>query len=62
MWKASRTTCLNYFDGIVDDRSLFYFQCLLVGDNEGQVTVYELRCMPPPPEDQVRLVATCARI
>ncbi|GFN91326.1 cytoplasmic dynein 1 intermediate chain [Plakobranchus ocellatus] len=26
--------------------------CLLVGDNEGQVTVYELRCMPPPPEDQ----------
>ncbi|RUS86621.1 hypothetical protein EGW08_005637 [Elysia chlorotica] len=26
--------------------------CLLVGDSEGQVTVYELRCMPPPPEDQ----------
>ncbi|XP_005105983.1 WD repeat-containing protein 78 isoform X2 [Aplysia californica] len=27
-------------------------QCLLVGDNEGQVTVYELRCMPGPAEDQ----------
>lgn len=22
-------------------------ECLLVGDNEGQVTVYDLRCMPP---------------
>ncbi|PVD23177.1 hypothetical protein C0Q70_16440 [Pomacea canaliculata] len=29
-------------------------ECLLVGDNEGQATVYLLRCMPPPPpqEDQ----------
>ncbi|XP_076441248.1 dynein axonemal intermediate chain 4-like [Babylonia areolata] len=27
-------------------------ECLLVGDSEGQVTVYELRCMPtPPPRD-----------
>ena len=31
------------------------FQCILVGDSEGQVTVYQLRCMPDPPpaEDQV---------
>lgn len=27
-------------------------ECILVGDSEGQVTVYELRCMPEPPEDQ----------
>ncbi|XP_067677855.1 dynein axonemal intermediate chain 4-like isoform X2 [Haliotis asinina] len=28
-------------------------ECILVGDSEGQVTVYQLRCMPKPPEDQV---------
>jgi len=27
-------------------------QCLLVGDSEGQVTVYELRCMSAVPQDQ----------
>ncbi|XP_060071866.1 dynein axonemal intermediate chain 4-like [Ylistrum balloti] len=27
-------------------------ECILVGDSEGQVTVYELRCMPEPPENQ----------
>ncbi|XP_059146873.1 dynein axonemal intermediate chain 4-like isoform X2 [Physella acuta] len=27
-------------------------QCLLVGDSDGQVTVYQLRCMPKPPENQ----------
>ncbi|KAH9523378.1 WD repeat-containing protein 78 [Bulinus truncatus] len=26
-------------------------QCLMVGDSEGQVTVYQLRCMPKPPEN-----------
>ncbi|XP_050403296.1 dynein axonemal intermediate chain 4 isoform X1 [Patella vulgata] len=26
-------------------------ECILVGDSEGQVTVYQLRCMPTPPED-----------
>ena len=31
------------------------FQCLLIGDSEGQVTVLQLRSMPapPPPEKQV---------
>nr|KAG5695976.1 hypothetical protein BaRGS_023355 [Batillaria attramentaria] len=28
-------------------------ECVLVGDSEGQITVYELRCMPPPPDLQV---------
>ncbi|XP_048255651.1 dynein axonemal intermediate chain 4-like isoform X2 [Haliotis rufescens] len=28
-------------------------ECILVGDSEGQVTVYQLRCMPMPPVDQV---------
>ncbi|XP_071117198.1 dynein axonemal intermediate chain 4-like [Haliotis cracherodii] len=28
-------------------------ECILVGDSEGQVTVYQLRCMPKPPVDQV---------
>ncbi|XP_069127668.1 dynein axonemal intermediate chain 4-like isoform X3 [Argopecten irradians] len=27
-------------------------ECILVGDSEGQVTVYELRCMPEPPDNQ----------
>ena len=28
-------------------------QCILVGDSEGQVSVYQLRGMPdPPPKDQ----------
>ncbi|KAI8774111.1 WD repeat-containing protein 78, partial [Biomphalaria glabrata] len=27
-------------------------QCLMVGDSEGQVTVYQLRCMPDPPNAQ----------
>ncbi|CAL1536674.1 unnamed protein product [Lymnaea stagnalis] len=27
-------------------------QCLLVGDSEGQVTVYQLKCMPMPPDNQ----------
>lgn len=30
-------------------------ECLLVGDNEGQVTVYELRSMPPPPEPEAQV-------
>lgn len=25
----------------------FIFQCLLVGDSEGQVSVYQMRSMPP---------------
>ena len=34
------------------------FQCLLVGDSEGQVTVLQLRSMPEPPtpEKQVHYV------
>ncbi|KAL8606491.1 hypothetical protein ACOMHN_037722 [Nucella lapillus] len=32
--------------------------CILVGDSEGQVTVYELRCMPPYPtmQNQARML------
>ena len=30
----------------------FYFQCLLIGDSEGQVTVLQLRSMPAPPSQE----------
>lgn len=30
-------------------------ECILVGDNEGQVTVYELRCMPDPPSPETQV-------
>lgn len=29
-------------------------ECILVGDSEGQVMVYELRCMPPPPVPELQ--------
>ncbi|XP_070195280.1 dynein axonemal intermediate chain 4-like isoform X2 [Littorina saxatilis] len=32
-------------------------ECILVGDNEGQVTVYELRCMPAPAQAEFQAEA-----
>lgn len=31
------------------------FQCILVGDSKGELTVYQLRSMPEPPANQVCL-------
>ena len=35
--------------GFLLTKYYFVFQCLLVGDSEGQVTVLQLRSMPTPP-------------
>lgn len=46
MWRLNYRSYYFLFD---------VFQCILVGDSKGELTVYQLRSMPEPPANQVCL-------
>lgn len=46
MWRLNYSSYYFLFD---------VFQCILVGDSKGELTVYQLRSMPEPPANQVCL-------